>query len=43
MRNKIKKQIIWQNEKILPKFVENLFWAFIKDFQEKYKKLDYMT
>ena len=42
MRNKIKKQILWENEKILPDFVENSFWAFIKDFQEKYKKLDYM-
>jgi tRNA(Ile)-lysidine synthase TilS/MesJ len=41
MRNKIKKEIIWANEKILPNFVENSFWAFIKDFKEKYEKVDY--
>ena len=41
MRNKIKKQIIWENEKIIPKFVENTFWALIKDFREKYEKDGY--
>lgn len=41
MRNKIKKDIIWQNEKILPKYVENIFWSFIKDFKEKYEKCGY--
>ena len=43
MRNKIKKEILWENDKILPHFTENVFWAFIKDFQEKYKDRDYMT
>jgi hypothetical protein len=38
MRNKIKYQIVWENEKIIPNFVENIFWAFIKDFREKYEK-----
>lgn len=41
MRNKIKKEIVWPNEKILPNFVENSFWAFIKDFREKYEKVNY--
>lgn len=43
MRMKIKKEIIWHNEKILPNFTENVFWAFIKEFQNKYKDVDYMT
>ncbi len=43
MRNKIKKEIVWANEKILPNFVENSFWAFIKEFREKYESVDYMT
>lgn len=34
-RNKIKWNLIWENEKKFPKFVENTFWAFIKDFKEK--------
>jgi hypothetical protein len=38
MRNKIKYQIIWENEKVIPKFVENTFWALIKDFRDKYEK-----
>ncbi len=38
MRNKIKKEIIWANEKILPNYTENMFWAFIKDFRQKYEK-----
>jgi len=38
MRNKIKKQIIWENEKILPNYVKNIFWSLIKDFREKYEK-----
>lgn len=41
MRNKIKKDILWENEKVLPKFVENVFWAFVKDFREKYEKTWY--
>lgn len=43
MRMKIKKEIIWHNEKVLPNFTENVFWAFIKEFQNKYKDVDYMT
>lgn len=38
MRNKIKHQIVWENEKVIPKFVENIFWALIKDFKDKYEK-----
>jgi hypothetical protein len=38
MRNKIKKEIIWKNEEILPNYTENIFWALIKDFREKYEK-----
>lgn len=38
MRNKIKYWIIWENEKNFPQFTENLFYAFIKDFKEKYEK-----
>ncbi|MDD5769987.1 MAG: ATP-binding protein [Candidatus Gracilibacteria bacterium] len=41
IRNKIKKEIVWANEKILPNFVENTFWAFIRDFIEKYEKINY--
>jgi len=41
MRNKIKKQIIWENEKNFPLYTENIFWAFIKDFKEKYEKIGY--
>lgn len=36
-RNKIKK-VIWENEQIIPNFVENIFWSLIKDFREKYEK-----
>lgn len=43
LRNQIKKDIIWKNEKIIQNYTENIFWALIKDFQEKYKKLDYLT
>lgn len=43
MRNKIKKEILWQNEKIIPEYTENIFHALMKDFQEKYKHLDYMS
>ncbi len=39
-RNKIKK-MIWDNEKIIPKYTENIFWALVKDFQEKYKNCWY--
>lgn len=41
MRNKIKNEIIWANEKIIPKYVENIFWSLIKDFKEKYEKIWY--
>ena len=37
-RNKIKKEIIWQNEKIIPDYTENVFWSLIKDFRQKYEK-----
>ena len=40
-RNKIKIDILWENEKVIPNYVENLFWAFIKDFREKYEKDGY--
>jgi hypothetical protein len=43
MRNKIKREVVWQNEKILPNYVENTFWALIKDFRDKYEAVDYMT
>lgn len=38
MRNKIKFWLVRENEKHFPKYTENMFWALIKDFQEKYKK-----
>ena len=41
MRNKIKKEIIWPNEKILKNYTENIFWSLIKDFKEKYKDCSY--
>lgn len=41
MRNRIKKEIVRPNEQILPKFVENIFWALIRDFKEKYEKCGY--
>jgi hypothetical protein len=41
MRNRIKKEIVWPNEKILPKYTENIFWSLIKDFKEKYEKTGY--
>ena len=41
MRNKIKKEIIWPNEKIIPKYTENIFWALEKDFREKYEESGY--
>ena len=43
MRNKIKKEIVWPNEKIIPGYTENIFWALIKDFREKYEHKNYMT
>jgi len=43
MRMKIKKEIIWHNEKVIPNFTENVFWAFIKEFQDKFRDVDYMT
>jgi len=41
MRNKIKKEIIRENEKIIPKYTQNIFWALVKDFKEKYEKTWY--
>lgn len=41
MRNKIKKEIIWRNEEVLPDYVENIFWALVKDFKEKYESCGY--
>ncbi|NDK08192.1 hypothetical protein EOM39_03000 [Candidatus Gracilibacteria bacterium] len=41
MRNKIKKEIIRANEKIIPNYTKNIFWSLIKDFKEKYKNCDY--
>ena len=41
MRNKIKKDIVRTNEKLIPNYTENIFWSLIKDFKEKYKKCDY--
>jgi len=38
MRNKIKKEILWENEKIIPYYTENIFWSLVKDFREKYEK-----
>jgi hypothetical protein len=38
MRNRIKKEIVRPNEKIMPKYTENIFWSLIKDFKEKYEK-----
>ena len=43
MRNKIKKEILRENEKIIPNFIENIFWAVTKDFQEKFRDKKYMT
>lgn len=41
MRNKIKKQIVWENEKIFPKYTENIFWSLVRDFDKKYKDIWY--
>ena len=41
MRNRIKKQIIWENEKRFPKYTENIFWSLIRDFREKYEDIWY--
>jgi hypothetical protein len=38
MRNKIKKEIIRENEKVIPKYVDSIFWALVKDFREKYEE-----
>jgi hypothetical protein len=38
MRNKIKHEILWENEKVIPNYIDNMFWAFIKDFRSKYEK-----
>ena len=43
MRNKIKKEIVWPNEKIIKWYTENIFWALIKDFREKYEHKNYMS
>lgn len=41
MRNLIKKDVIWENEKIVKNFTENIFWSFLKEFKEKHKKNNY--
>lgn len=41
VRNQIKKNIVRTNEKVFPDFVENSFWALLKDFKEKYEKINY--
>ena len=41
MRNKIKRDIIWENEKLIPKYTENIFWSLIRDFKNKYEKIWY--
>lgn len=43
MRNRIKFWIVRENEKHFPKYTENMFWALIKDFREKYEKDWYTT
>ena len=43
MRNKIKYWIVRENEKNFPKYTENMFWALIKDFREKYEHKWYKT
>ena len=30
-----------KNEKLFPNYTENIFWALLKDFKEKYEKLGY--
>lgn len=42
MRNKMKKELL-KMEKVFPNFIENTFWALIKDFQEKYKDKNYVV
>ena len=32
------KTMVWDNEKKIPEFVDNVFWSLIKDFNEKYKE-----
>jgi len=32
------KTMVWNNEKIFPQYVDNIFWSMIKDFKEKYEK-----
>lgn len=41
VRNKIKHEIVWKNEEVMTNFVENIFWALIKDFREKFEKTWY--
>jgi tRNA(Ile)-lysidine synthase TilS/MesJ len=41
MRNNLKYNLVWANEEKFPKFTENIFWALIKDFKEKYEKVGY--
>jgi hypothetical protein len=39
MRNNLKHNLIWANEEKFPNYTENIFWALIKDFKEKYEKI----
>lgn len=41
MRNKIKREIVRENEKKIHKYTENIFWSMIKDFKEKYEDIWY--
>ncbi|MDR0772511.1 MAG: hypothetical protein LBF15_05935 [Candidatus Peribacteria bacterium] len=41
MRNNMKHNLIWVNEEKFPNYTENIFWALIKDFKEKYEKIGY--
>lgn len=41
MRNRVKIEIVRENEKIFPKYTENIFWSLIQDFKNKYEKIWY--
>jgi tRNA 2-thiocytidine biosynthesis protein TtcA len=41
MRNNMKYNLIWANEAKFPNYTENIFWALIKDFKEKYESIGY--
>lgn len=41
LRNNMKYNLVWANEEKFPKFTENIFWALIRDFREKYESIGY--